>query len=189
MRDEVEAGKRVRFGPQETSDPVEQGLGGEHRPKLGTGWSLGPGIRNVDCDGSAQLRSAHQTVEGGEKVLSGSAQAGEPERLGKVWLRVNEAKRAKWDSVGRREAPVRGGSAAAPPGQLLLTEVRGSLAGPGGRGEMGLLLSALQRRRRGGDRRVGRGGAGARAAGGRGQRPAGDGRSEGAYKALPKPCV
>ncbi|CAI9162709.1 unnamed protein product [Rangifer tarandus platyrhynchus] len=148
------------------------------------------GLRTWIVRGLAPLRSAHQRVEGGEKVLSVGAQAGEPERLGKGWLRVSEAKREKWDSVGRREAPARGGSAAAPPGQLLLTEVRGSLAGLGGPGEMGLVPSAPQRRRRGGDRREGRGGAGARAAGGGGRgRQGGDRRSEGAYRALPKPCV
>ena len=57
MRDEVEAGKRVRLGRQETSDPV---ISGDHRTKRGTGWSLGPGIKDVDCDGS---RSALPTKE------------------------------------------------------------------------------------------------------------------------------
>lgn len=33
--------------------------------------------------GLAPLRSAHQRVEGGEKVLPGSAQAGEPNAWGK----------------------------------------------------------------------------------------------------------
>lgn len=51
------------------------------------------------------------------------------------------------------------------------------MAGPGA-GEMGLLPSAPQRRRRGGDGQVGRGGAGARAARGGGRGRQGGGREE-----------
>ena len=81
-------------------------------------------------------------------------------------MRVNEAKRAKWDSVGSRELPARGGSMAAPPGQPILPEVRGSLEAPGeapGNGARALRAAEAPE---------GRGQAGG-AGRGRGQRPAG----------------
>lgn len=66
MRDEVEAGKRVRLGPQEPSDPVEQGPGGiTVRSWVPAGpWDQGLGTWIVM--GLAPLRSAHQRVEGGK---------------------------------------------------------------------------------------------------------------------------
>lgn len=104
---------------------------------------------------------AQKAVEGGERVLSVPVQAGEPAASRKVGRRVNEAKRARRNSVDSQKAPARSAGVAASPG---------------------LPLSALSPREPGGAQKPWANGdhalRAAEAPEGRGQRPAGRGREE-----------
>ena len=174
MRDEVEAGKRVRLALEEANDPVEQGPGGDHSPKRGTGWSPEPGIKDVGCDGPRLVLPTEELRAGRESSLSTRPGRGSRDPWGK-WgcgLTRPSERSGTPSAVGSCQRGV--ARWRRPQDSPFCPKSAGAWRRLGRPREMGLAPSALQRRRRGGDKRAGRGGGG-----GRGRR-GGNWRSEGA---------